>query len=191
MLDTQPFGCFAEILQTILFRRLSTLGKSSILCWSPIQTELSKGLSIVFQVKIKDARVLTKDVKIVQSEGISGSGIPEQAFVKNVHRRSFLRSPHSPLLFFACHSLRYAPLSERLEKANRNSKWISVDCRVTVDWVPPWGGGTQYIVRWARSAAWPVKPWPCLSQKLFLLCSRTRDKLKKSIFFATKSANQH
>ena len=43
--------------------------------------------------------MLTKDVKIDQSEGISGSRIPEQAFVKNVHRRSFLRSPYSPLLF--------------------------------------------------------------------------------------------
>ena len=41
----------------------------------------------------------------------------EQAFVKNVHRRSFLRSPYYPLLFFACRSLGCAPLSERLEHA--------------------------------------------------------------------------
>ena len=36
----------------------------------------------------------------------------EQAFVKNVHRRSFFLSPHSPRRSFRC-----APLSERLEQA--------------------------------------------------------------------------
>ena len=62
--------------------------------------------------------MLTKDVKIVQSEGIPGSGIPEQAFVKNVHRRSFRPSPHSPPFFSLAFPLRRAPLSERLEQAN-------------------------------------------------------------------------
>ena len=60
---------------------------------------------------------MTEDVKIDQSEGISGSGIPEEAFVKNVYRRSFFRSPNPPRLFFAPRSLRIAPLTERLEQA--------------------------------------------------------------------------
>ena len=65
-------------------------------CW-----KVSDRSHIAFRIKIEDARVLTKDVKIDQSEGVSGSGILEEAFVKNVPRHSLFCSPHSPWLFFS------------------------------------------------------------------------------------------
>lgn len=51
---------------------------------------------IAFLTIIKDSRVLTKNVTIDQSEGIPVSSIPQQAFVKNVHKHYFPCSPSRP-----------------------------------------------------------------------------------------------
>ena len=66
---------------------------------------------------IEDAPLLTKTVKINQSEGIPGSGIPERTFVKNSYNRSRTSLPSPPLLFIAFFTLHRSPLSERLEQA--------------------------------------------------------------------------
>ena len=50
---------------------------------------------------------------VSQSEGISGSGIPESTFVKNSYKRSRTSLPSPPLLFIA----------ERLEQARLNASW--------------------------------------------------------------------
>ena len=66
---------------------------------------------------IEDAPLLTKTVKINQSEGIPGSGIPERTFVKNSYKRSRTSVPSPPLLFIAFFTSHRSPLSERLEQA--------------------------------------------------------------------------
>ena len=66
---------------------------------------------------IEDAPLLTKTVKINQSEGIPGSGIPERTFVKNSYKRSRTSLPSPPLLFIAFFTPHRSPLSERLEQA--------------------------------------------------------------------------
>ena len=66
---------------------------------------------------IEDAPLLTKAVKINQSEGIPGSSIPERSFVKNSYKRSRTSLPSPPLLFIAFFTLHRSPLSERLEQA--------------------------------------------------------------------------
>ena len=73
---------------------------------------------IAFLSVIEDAPLLTKPVKIHQSEGIPGSGIPECTFVKNSYKRSRTSLPSPPLLFIAFFTLHRSPLSERLEQAN-------------------------------------------------------------------------
>ena len=57
----------------------------------------------------EDVSLLTKTVKINQSEGIPGSGIPEHTFVKNSYKRSRTSLPSPPLLFHRF--LYFAPLS--------------------------------------------------------------------------------
>ena len=66
---------------------------------------------------IEDAPLLTKTVKINQSEGIPGSGIPERTFVKNSYKRFRTSLPSPPLLFIAFFTSHRSPLSERLEQA--------------------------------------------------------------------------
>ena len=66
---------------------------------------------------IEDAPLLTKTVKINQSEGIPGSGIPERTFVKNSYKRSHTSLPSPPLLFIGFFTSHRSPLSERLEQA--------------------------------------------------------------------------
>ena len=66
---------------------------------------------------IEDAPLLTKTVKINQSEGIPGSGISERTFVKNSYKRSRTSLPSPPLLFIAFFTSHRSPLSERLEQA--------------------------------------------------------------------------
>ena len=75
---------------------------------------------IAFLAVIEDAPLLTKTVKINQSEGISGSGIPERAFVKNSYKRSRTSLPSFPLLFIAFFTSHRSPLSERLEQATHS-----------------------------------------------------------------------
>ena len=60
---------------------------------------------------------MTHSVKINQSKGIPGSGIPEGTFVKNSYKRSLTSLPSPPLLFIAFFTLHRSPLSERLEQA--------------------------------------------------------------------------
>ena len=72
---------------------------------------------IAFLAVIEDAPLLTKTVKINQSEGIPGSGIPERTFVKNSYKRSRTSLPSPPLLFIAFFTLHRSPLSEHLEQA--------------------------------------------------------------------------
>ena len=72
---------------------------------------------IAFLAVIEDAPLLTKTVKINQSEGIPGSGIPERTFVKNSYKRSRTSLPSPPLLFIAFFTSHRSALSERLEQA--------------------------------------------------------------------------
>ena len=73
---------------------------------------------IAFLTVIEDAPLLTQTVKINQSEGIPGSGIPEGTFVKNSYKRSRTSLPSRPLLFIAFFTSHRSPLCERLEQAN-------------------------------------------------------------------------
>ena len=66
---------------------------------------------------MEDAPLLTKTVKMNQSEGIPGSGIPERTFLKNSYKRSRTSLPSPPLFFIAFFTLHRSPLSERLEQA--------------------------------------------------------------------------
>ena len=72
---------------------------------------------IAFLSVIEDAPLLTKTVKINQSEGILGSGIPERSFVKNSYKRSRTSLPSLPLRLIAFFTSHCSPLSERLEQA--------------------------------------------------------------------------
>ena len=72
---------------------------------------------IAFLSVIEDAPLLTKTVKINQSEGIPGSGIPERTFVKNSYKNSCTSLPNPPVLFIAFFTSHRSPLSERLEQA--------------------------------------------------------------------------
>ena len=72
---------------------------------------------IAFLSVIEDAPLLTKTVKINQSEGIPGSGIPERTFVKNSYKNSRTSLPNPPLLFIAFFTSHRSPLSKRLEQA--------------------------------------------------------------------------
>ena len=72
---------------------------------------------IAFLAVLGDASLLTKTVKINQSQGIPGSGIPECTFVKNSYKRSRTSLPSPPLLFIAFFTPHCSPLSERLEQA--------------------------------------------------------------------------
>ena len=78
---------------------------------------------IPFLSVIEDAPLLTKTVKINQSEGIPGSGIPERTFVKNSYKRSRTSLPSPPLLFIAFFTSHRSPSSERLEKATIREKY--------------------------------------------------------------------
>ena len=62
---------------------------------------------IAFLAVIEDAPLLTKTVKINQSEGIPGSGIPERTFVKNSYKCPAPLSP-VPLYFSSLSLLRTA-----------------------------------------------------------------------------------
>ena len=75
---------------------------------------------------IEDAPLLTKTVKINQSESIPGSGIPERTFVKNSYKRSRTSLPSPPLLFIAFFIPHRSPLSERLEQARYHGFRASV-----------------------------------------------------------------
>ena len=70
---------------------------------------------IAFLSVIKDAPLLTKTVKINQSEGIPESGIPN-ALLK--YSRTSLPSP--PLLFIPFFTSHRSTLSERLEQATKS-----------------------------------------------------------------------
>ena len=114
-----------SILPTTCFKQF--------LCSSRLSSTFGKSLSAVFVASsnsgrdvesflavIEDAPLLTKTVKINQSEGIPGSGIPERAFVKNSYKRSRTSLPSSPLLFIAFFTSHRSPLSERLEQATHS-----------------------------------------------------------------------
>ena len=73
---------------------------------------------IAFLGVIEDAPLLTKTVKINQSEGIPGSGVAERTFVKNSYKCSRTSLPSPPLLFIAFLTPHLSPLSERLEQAS-------------------------------------------------------------------------
>ena len=78
---------------------------------------------IAFLAVIEDAPLLTKTVKINQSEGIPGSGIPERTFVKNSYKNSRTSLPNPPLLFIAFFTSHRSPLSERLEQARVQTEY--------------------------------------------------------------------
>ena len=68
---------------------------------------------IAYLIYISDARVLTKCVKIDQSEGIS---LWEQPFVKFAHKRSFTTSPSTFSIFHALLFYTAFQLTECLEE---------------------------------------------------------------------------
>ena len=81
---------------------------------------------------IEDAPLLTKTVKINQSEGIPGSGIPERTFVKNSYKRSRTSLPSPLLLFIAIFTSHRSPLSERLEEASFTRVSLKMDLFITL-----------------------------------------------------------
>ena len=87
---------------------------------------------IAFLAVIEDAPLLTKTVKINQSEGIPGSGIPERTFVKNSYKRSRTSLPSPPLLFIAIFTSHRSPLSERLEQASFTRVSLKMDLFITL-----------------------------------------------------------
>ena len=112
----KPFGEIAKtsILPTTCFKQFD------FLCSSRLASTFGKSLSAVFVASsnsawrrvchhrhiaflsvIEDAPLLTKTVKINQSEGIPGSGIPERTFVKNSYKRSRTSLPSPPLRLIA------------------------------------------------------------------------------------------
>ena len=84
---------------------------------------------IAFLVCVNNPLVLTGGGKFGQSEGIPDSGIPERLPLRKFHRRSLVVFPSLPSFFpalsFALFFAR-APLSERLEQANRDSARLRV-----------------------------------------------------------------
>ena len=135
-----PTTCFKQFLCSS--RLASTFGKSlsavfvasSNSAWRDVESVItaisyfslwSKTLHfllrhIAFFSVIEHSPLLTKTVKINQSEGIPRSGIPEHTFVKDSYKRSRTFLP-SPLLLSSLSSHR-SPLSELLEQAKRASK---------------------------------------------------------------------
>ena len=93
----------------LFFAKALHLGKSfSVLFITDLNTALlvERSLTrrhIVYLICFSNARVLTKSVKIDQSEGIPDPGIPERLFVKFSHRRSLASSRRaSPPSFIWC-----------------------------------------------------------------------------------------
>ena len=92
----------------LFFAKALHLGKSfSVLKVSDLNTvtvtrwKVSDHRHIVYLICVSNARVLTKSVKIDQSEGIPDPGIPERPFVKFSHRRFLASSPRAFFIFFA------------------------------------------------------------------------------------------
>ena len=81
---------------------------------------------VAFLSVIENAPLLTKTVKINQSEGIPGSGIPERTFVKNSYKRSRTSLPSPPLLFIALFTLHRSPLFECLEQARYREALVQI-----------------------------------------------------------------
>ena len=117
-----PTTCFKQFLCSS--HLASTFGKSfsavfvasSNSAWRNVESVITYR-HIAFLSVIEDAPLLTKTVKINQSEGIPGSSIPEPTFVKNSYKRSRISLPSPPLLFIAFFASHRSPLSERLEQA--------------------------------------------------------------------------
>ena len=118
-----------SILPTTCFKQFLCSSRFSLHVWKVTQLcvccelEFWTGRRVchhrhnAFLAVIEDAPLLTKTVKINQSEGIPGSGIPERTFVKNSYKRSRTSLPSPPLLFIAIFTSHHSPLSERLEQA--------------------------------------------------------------------------
>ena len=105
---------------------------------------------------IEDAPLLTKTVKINQSEGIPGSGIPERTFVKNSYKRSRTSLPSPPLLLIAFFTSHRSPLSERLEQAilidvpdNRTKVTYRASLGKPIE-KPLWGGNNKVCMYCSR-----------------------------------------
>ena len=92
-----PTTCFKQFLCSP--RLASTFEKSTQRCvccefeFCVTGRRVCHHRHIPFLAVIEDAPLLTKTVKIHQSEGIPGSGIPERTFVKNSYKRSHHLSP--------------------------------------------------------------------------------------------------
>ena len=113
-------SCRLRVLNSSFALRVlaSTFGKSLSSVFVATGRRVCHHRHIAFLALIEDAPLLTKTVKINQSEGIPGSGIPERTFVKNSYKRSRTSLPSPPLLFLAIFTSHRSPLSERLEQAN-------------------------------------------------------------------------
>ena len=114
-------SCRLRVLNSSFALRVlaSTFGKSLSSVSVATGRRVCHHRHIAFLALIEDAPLLTKTVKINQSEGIPGSGIPERTFVKNSYKRSRTSLPSPPLLFIAIFTSHRSPLSERLEQANQ------------------------------------------------------------------------
>ena len=84
---------FSVLKVSVLF--ITDLNTATVTRW-----KVSDRCHIVYLICDSNARVLTKSVKIDQSEGIPDPGIPERPFVKFSHRRSLAYSRRAFFLFF-------------------------------------------------------------------------------------------
>ena len=115
-----PF--FSAIL--LFFAKALHLGKTfSVLFITDLNTatftrwKVSDRRHIGYLICVSNARVLTRSVKIDQSEGIPDPGIPERPFVKFSHKRS-LASSRRAFFIFSRPVFCVGPwLTERLEEA--------------------------------------------------------------------------
>ena len=119
-------GSFIDHFSAILlfFAKALHLGKSfSVLFITDLNTstvtrwKVSDRCHIVYLICVSNARVLTKSVKIDQSEGIPDPGIPERPFVKFSHRRSLASSRRAFFIFSRTVFCAAPWLTERLAEA--------------------------------------------------------------------------
>ena len=89
--------CLANLQDASDFDKLQ-VRKISISKLASSRCSVSQGAA---QRTMHEKFVLTKSVKIDQSQGIPDPGIPEQPFVKFAHRRSLASSHCNFFIFFA------------------------------------------------------------------------------------------
>ena len=97
--------------------------------------KVSDRRQIVYLICVSNAWVLTKSVKIDQSEGIPDPGIPERPFVKFSHRRSLASSRRAFFIFSRTVFCTAPWLTERLEEAMKGgNSWQKLTWWIKLAW---------------------------------------------------------